>query len=131
MLTLNGRLTLWRRRYAAPGLGSQFPLDPWLDWLEDTVSLGLRELACRLNLAARNFDKAAENLARTAQLRLSGELLRQLVEVLGNQLDLLQQPGVLRFPHFGRRKACGRLADVNQAAGAVAVVEAALPHRMR
>src|SRR5262249_36506121 len=59
LLTINGRITLWRRRYAALDLGSHFPLDPWIDRLEDTVSLGLRELACRLNLAARDFDKAA------------------------------------------------------------------------
>lgn len=95
MLTLNGRLTLWRRRYAAPGLGSQFPLDPWLDWLEDTVSLGLRELACRLNLAARNFEKAAENLARAAQLRLSGELLRQIVEAEGKAVQRAAEAGRL------------------------------------
>jgi len=94
-LTLNGRLTLWRRRYAAPGLGSQFPLDPWLDRLEDTVSLGLRELACRLNLAARNFEKAAENLARAAQLRLSGELLRQIVEAEGKAIQRAAEAGRL------------------------------------
>jgi hypothetical protein len=95
VLTLNGRLTLWRRRYAAPGLGSQFPLDPWLDRLEDTVSLGLRELACRLNLAARNFEKAAENLARAAQLRLSGELLRQIVEAEGKAVQRAAEAGRL------------------------------------
>ena len=45
--------------------------------------MGVRELACRLNQAARNFDKAAENLARAAQVGLSGELLRQVVEAEG------------------------------------------------
>jgi hypothetical protein len=37
-------------------------------------------MACRLNLAARNFDKAAENLQHAAQFRRSGERLRQVVE---------------------------------------------------
>lgn len=40
-------------------------------------------MACRLNLASRNFDKAADNLQRAAQFHLSGELLRQVVEAEG------------------------------------------------
>ena len=71
LLTLNGRISLSRRRYAAAGVGSSYPLDAWLDRAEDSLSLGLRELACRLNLAARNFDKAAENLGRAAQVHLT------------------------------------------------------------
>ena len=39
-----------------------------------------RALACRLNQNARSFDKAAENLARAAQLHLRGARLRQVVE---------------------------------------------------
>ena len=64
ILTINGRISLSRRRYAAPGVGSSYPLDVWLDRAEDSLSLGLREMACRLNLASRNFDKAAEDLGR-------------------------------------------------------------------
>ena len=30
-MTVNGRITLSRRRYAAPGAGSLHPLDAWLD----------------------------------------------------------------------------------------------------
>jgi hypothetical protein len=95
LLTVNGRLPLVRQRYAAPGLGSHFPLDPWIDRVADTVSLGLRELACRLNLAARDFDKAAENLARAAQVRLSGELLRQIVAPEGKAIQAAAQAGRL------------------------------------
>ena len=51
ILTINGRISLSRRRYAAPGVGSSYPLDTWLDRAEDSLSLGLREMACRLNLA--------------------------------------------------------------------------------
>jgi hypothetical protein len=76
-------------------VGGHFPLDPWLDRLEATVSLGLRELACRLNLAAPNFDKAAANLARAAQVQLSGELLRQLVESEGQAIQGAAQAGRL------------------------------------
>ncbi len=47
---------------------------------EASVSVGACELACRLNQASRSFQKAAENLARAAQIRLSDELLRQVVQ---------------------------------------------------
>jgi hypothetical protein len=96
VLTVNGRSTLSRRRYRGPGGGSHFPLDPWIDRVEDTVSLGLRELACRLNLAARDFDKAAENLARAAQVRLCGEFLRQIVESEGKAIRAAAQAGRLQ-----------------------------------
>jgi hypothetical protein len=95
VLTVNGRITLTRRRYAAKGVGCCFPLDSWLDKAEDTVSLGLREMACRLNQASRNFDKAAQNLARAAQLHLSGELLRQVVEAEGKAIQAAAKAGRL------------------------------------
>jgi hypothetical protein len=94
-LTVNGRITLSRRRYAAPGVSSCYPLDAWLDHSEDSLSVGLRELACRLNLASRNFDKAAENLGRAAQVQLSGEFLRQIVEAEGKAVQVAAQAGQL------------------------------------
>ena len=94
-MTLNGRISLSRRRYAAPGVGSSYPLDAWLDRAEDSLSLGLRELACRLNLASRNFDKAAANLGRAAQVHLSGEFLRQVVESEGKAVQTAAQAGTL------------------------------------
>src|SRR5207237_2268018 len=95
ILTVNGRISLSRRRYAAPGVGSSYPLDAWLDRVEDSLSLGLRELACRLNLASRNFDKAAANLGRAAQVHLSGEFLRQVVESEGKAVQTAAQAGEL------------------------------------
>jgi hypothetical protein len=52
-------------------------------------------LACRLNLASRNFDKAAENLGRAAQVSLSGEFLRQVVESEGKAVQAAAQAGKL------------------------------------
>ncbi len=66
-----------------------------MDRAEDGLSLGLRELACRLNLASRNFDKAAENLGRAAQVHLSGEFLRQVVESEGKAVQAAAQAGKL------------------------------------
>jgi len=95
VLTVNGRITISRRRYAETDVGSCYPLDAWLDKAEDSLSLGLRELACRLNLASRNFDKAAENLRRAAQVTLSGEFLRQVVESEGEAVQAAASAGTL------------------------------------
>jgi hypothetical protein len=95
VLTINGRVRLWRRRWHSAGEGSTTPLDVWLDTLESTISLGVREMACRLNGDGKNFDKAAANLARTAQVQLCGETLRVLVETEGKRVLLAQRSGRL------------------------------------
>src|SRR6202030_946708 len=46
----------------------------------------------------KNFDKAAENLARAAQIVTSGETLRQLIENEGKQVLKAQQSGALPLP---------------------------------
>jgi hypothetical protein len=74
---------LHRRRYFAKDTGSFTPLDEWLDAAHSSISRGVAEMACRLNQASRCFAKAADNLARCAQLSLSRETLRQLTESEG------------------------------------------------
>jgi hypothetical protein len=83
VLTVNGRVVLYRRRYFAKDVGSFAPLDDWLDAAHASISRGVAEMACRLNQASRCFAKAADNLARCAQLSLSREALRQLAESEG------------------------------------------------
>ena len=95
MLTINGRVRIWRRRWHSPEEGTTAPLDAWLDTVESTISLGVREMACRLNGDGTNFDKAAANLARTAQVALSGETLRVLVETEGKRVLQAQRLGQL------------------------------------
>ena len=95
MLTVNGRVRLWRRRWHSPGEGTTTPLDAWVDAAEATISLGVREMACRLNGDGKNFDKAAANLARTAQVQVSGETLRVLVETEGRRVVQAQRSGRL------------------------------------
>jgi hypothetical protein len=94
-LTVNGRVRLWRRRWHSPGDGTTTPLDRWIDAVEGTISRGVREMACRLNGDGKNFDKAAANLARTAQVALSGETLRALVEAEGRRVVQAQKAGRL------------------------------------
>jgi hypothetical protein len=95
VLTINGRVRLWRRRWHSPAEGTTTPLDAWLDTCEGTISLGVREMACRLNGDGKNFDKAAANLARTAQVAISGEALRTLVEAEGKRVLQAQRSGQL------------------------------------
>ena len=95
-LTINGRIAIARRRSAAPGVGSTHPRDAWLDRAEDSLGLGLRERACRLNLAPRAFGKAAENLRRAAQVTISGGFLRQVVESEGLAVQAAAPAGPLR-----------------------------------
>ena len=80
MVTVNGRLRLRRTRWHDPELGSETPSDAWLDEAEDTISEGVREMACRLNQSASSFATAADNLSRAAHIELSKETLRQVVE---------------------------------------------------
>jgi hypothetical protein len=94
ILTGNGRLTLYRRRYDCPGGGSVTPVDALLDATEATLTVAVREMACRLS-QGRSFDQAAADLARTAQLHLSGETLRQVVEAEGRAVLKAQQSGAL------------------------------------
>ena len=82
-LTVNGRLRLRRRWWHASQEGSECPADGLLSSLEGGVSRGVREMACRMNRDSSSFDKAAEDLQRTAQVAMSGEQLRQLVQAEG------------------------------------------------
>jgi hypothetical protein len=52
-------------------------------------------MACRLNAASRSFDKAADNLARAAQVQMSGEMLRQVVESEGRAIQAAAKAGRL------------------------------------
>jgi len=58
-------------------------VDRLLDVAESAVSVGVRELCCREGTDSRSFARAAENLAKTAQLQVSEETLRQVVESEG------------------------------------------------
>jgi hypothetical protein len=84
-LTANGRVDLRRRRWSGDDVGTS-PVDRLLDEAEATVSLGVRQLCCRLNADANSFARAADNLLRTTGIRCSAELLRQTVEREGKRV---------------------------------------------
>ena len=83
MQTANGRIDTRRTRWYAAGQGSDTPLDRLLDQAEAVVSVGVRELCCRLGVAGGSFARASENLHRAAGVSMSEETFRQVVEAEG------------------------------------------------
>jgi hypothetical protein len=54
-----------------------------LDAVEDTVSLAVRELCCRLGIAGGSFARSTDNLQAASCLRMSEDIFRQVVESAG------------------------------------------------
>ena len=103
VMTLNERVFVKRIRWHGSD-GSRTVIDAYLDSAERTISVGVRELACRLNGGGTNFDRTAENLKHAAQVESSGETLRQLIENEGR--DVLQAFRVGTLPLTWTSKDC-------------------------
>jgi hypothetical protein len=84
-----------RRRWHLSAGGSCTPLDALVDAVEATISVGTRELCCRLNADARSFKKTAENLRKAAGIAISWEHLREVVEEDGRRALKLAESGAL------------------------------------
>jgi hypothetical protein len=91
VLTINGEIKILRRWWHGPGLGSIAPADAVIDRNGTTITAGVVEMACRVNLSATSFVRAATALERTAQVKLCGERLRQVVEATGRGVLKAQQ----------------------------------------
>ena len=72
-LTSNGTIRIEREIYRQAGLGRDDRIDRWLGLAEGNVSVEARELCCRIVLPGGSFLKAAENLWRLGQIRISDE----------------------------------------------------------
>ena len=95
VLTVNGKIETYRRWWYGPQVGSIAPADEILDRRGESITPGVVEMACRVNLSATSFLRAASVLDRTAQVRLRGERLRQVVEAacIENVPRLAHRPG--------------------------------------
>ena len=91
MLTINGKIETYRRWWHGLQIGSIAPADEILDCNGATITPGVVEMACRVNVSATSFVRAAAVLDRTAQVKLSGERLRQEVEAAGRRVLEAQQ----------------------------------------
>jgi hypothetical protein len=81
-LSVNGRIETWRVRYAGAE-GGRHPIDVLLDAAEAVISVGVRRLCCQLGIAARSFARSAKALLDLAQIQLSEETYRRVVESEG------------------------------------------------
>jgi len=68
-----------------------------VDELESSISVGMRELCCRLGIAGRSFARSAENLKEAAQIRISEEMLRTVVESEGKAVLKASEQEQLEF----------------------------------
>jgi hypothetical protein len=91
VLTINGRIKTYRRWWHGSQLGSVVPVDAIVDPKGDRITPGVVEMTCRVNLPSTSFERAAAALHRLAQVKLSGERLRQLVEAAGREVLKAQQ----------------------------------------
>ena len=94
-MTIAGRLRLLRHWWHSAIDGSDAPIDVYLTPEEACITMGVREMACRLNNDAASFKKAAANLLRVGQIRMCGDQLRQLVEAEGTKVVARQQAQTL------------------------------------
>ena len=95
VLTVNGRIVLKRRWWHSASQGSAAPADTFIDRQGRTVTDGVIEMASRLNNDGTSFDSAAENLLRTAQIKMSGEQLRLVVIAAGQSVLFAQRSAAL------------------------------------
>jgi hypothetical protein len=95
VVTVVGRIKVVRRWWHATGQGSVVPADEVIDPGLASVSLGVREMACRLNNDSTSFDQTAANLSRTAIIQMSGEQVRKVVQAEGRAVLKAQQKNTL------------------------------------
>jgi hypothetical protein len=91
VLSVVGRVKVVRRWWHAAGSGSVVPADAVIDPGLSNVSVGVREMACRLNNDGTSFEKTANNLYRTALVRMGAEQLRLLVQAEGRAVLAAQR----------------------------------------
>lgn len=95
-LSVNGRVLLQRRHYHSESDGSVTPSDDLLDAAGQSISLATRHLCCQLNRGSRSYKMTRDNLKAAAQLRLSIEKVRQVVEGEGKMVLELSRSGALQ-----------------------------------
>ena len=84
-LTVNGPVTIERKVYWSKQAGSVRPADRWLGIAQHSVSPGVREM-CSLESLDSSFANVARSLKRTAQLTLSEDRIRRVVEAEGKRV---------------------------------------------
>jgi len=90
--TVNGSMTIERTVYWSKATGSVRPIDHWLGIEHHSVSPGVREM-CSLESLDSSFANVSRSLKRTAQLTLSEDRIRRVVEAEGQMVIRAQRSG--------------------------------------
>ena len=90
--TVNGVVTIERTVYWSKATGAVRPADRWLGIEQHSVSPGVREMCCLESLDS-SFANVSRSLQRTAQLTLSEDRIRRVVEAEGRTVIRAQQSG--------------------------------------
>ena len=93
LTTVNGSVEIRRRVYWANQYGCCAPLDTWLG-VSGHYSQGVREMVCRVGLDS-SYRKAAEDLCRLSQVRLSYQSLRKVFQGEGQKVRIARRSGDL------------------------------------
>ena len=95
-MTSNGAIKINRTIYWNEHDGSDNSVDVWLGIGDNNVSLSARELCCRAGLHSDSFAKAADNLYRMGQIKVSEDVLRRVTETEGQNVQTALRNGELK-----------------------------------
>lgn len=95
MLTVGGEIALSRRYFWSKGHGGMCPADGALGIQRGRVSPGALEVFCRMGIV-EDFAGAAQDAGRIANLPVSKERLRRLVEAEGARVTQVRDDGTLK-----------------------------------
>ncbi len=93
--TVNGVVNVNRIYWWSAKEGRDDTIDRLIGIAAGKVSIGVRQMCCRVAVSQQGFAKASEHLKHLAQLSVSYERLRQIVESEGQLLLEVQRKGLL------------------------------------
>jgi len=91
--TVNGSIRIGRIRWWSKDHGCDDTIDQVLGIVAEQVSIGVRQMCCRVAISQQGFRKAGEHLHHLAQIRISPERLRMIVENEGQKVLQAQFKG--------------------------------------
>jgi hypothetical protein len=95
--TVNGLIRIERIRWWSKDGGCDETLDKILGIVADQVSVGVRQMCSRVGITQQGFRKAADHLDHLAQIRISAERLRGIVEQEGQKVLRAQSKGQIEI----------------------------------
>ena len=93
--TVNGNIRLRRIRWWSAEYGTDDTMDNLIGIVAGTVSVGVRQMCCRVAISQQGFRKGSEHLYNLAQIKISPERLRMICESEGQRVLLLQSKGCI------------------------------------